>query len=191
MQGPDGLARILARALADGLPARLALLEAANGPTVDNTNPLPALIHWAQLPRDVLSSDDFPLVMVVVGQAPKFTVVNPRLADGSRVYDVRYQVGLFTWLRGTGYDQLTSARARLALGIREVLLATPEPSPGLRVDESTWRERYGDVRTPEGMAFSLAGAQTTFEAVLAETLAPVVGPVGTADAVTTTITVMP
>lgn len=171
MIGYAGVQTLVAAELAAHLPARLALLSTQLGPVLGGRDATPAFVASGQRAADHVGFDDWPFLLVVAQGMPQLrgSGMEP---DGTREYRARYTTRVFAWVRGNGYEEVDAVRARLVLAAREVLLTGQQLAATVRIDETTWDERYSDVGTDDALATSVGAAWLGFVVEVQEDLAP-------------------
>ena len=174
MRGIEDAAVAVAARVRAAMPAKLAELR---GRYEDPQ--LPDLVTVATFDQAHLSMDKWPAVLIVPG-----TTVAMRRTDTDgvdEVWEVRYRLRAFSYVRGQHEDRTAQVRYRHALALREVLM-TSRRFEGMTILADTIRESYSDVETaPEG-AGTVAAAYLEFEMTAAETLrrGSIAGTVGAA-----------
>ena len=173
MIGPDGAARKLAQHLADFLPARIELLRQQQGDVVGGPDAqvIPRLIHFTQVPILDVGVNDWPFLLVIPMQTNRMLLTDT-LDDGTKKYDCMYLTRVFVYVRGVGFDQVSSIRGRLLLATREVLLAKPSPGSGIKIEPAEMTEEHSDVATSEELGGSIAASYIDVDLKVAELLSP-------------------
>lgn len=170
MRGPDDAARLVAGRLERRVPLKLIELEGRLGlppATIDR----PRL--YAAEERPQIELDLWPAIIVVPREAD--LILTDRVS-GSETYDVNYRLRVYAFARGETFEETSTARHRLALAVREVILERPSlGDAGARVDVSGYRESYSDVDIEDRDGRSIAGAYAEFGLIIEETMASVEG----------------
>lgn len=166
MSGPEDIARTIAAAVRDGLPARLAALEAELALGA-NAIPPPRLV--AEQERDLLALAEWPAIFTVVQNLTGLDHVDGPNDDGTVTYQARYPVRLFVFVRvlaGTTnpYEEVDLLRKRYVRALRELILGAQEATA---VDVTTYAESYSDVGVDDDNRH-IAGAWVQFDALVDE-----------------------
>lgn len=175
MIGPEGVADAIRLDLERRLPERFAIIRARLAlPDTDPGLPAtgPALVLAQERWR--LAVGEYPAVFVIVLRATIFELleVDQRAPAPSlhlaRRYRVRYPVRVFGWARGQQEPDTDVNRKRLALALRETLLAG---GIGALVPDS-YSEAFSDVDGGDGadVAVTQAGALIEFAVDVEELL---------------------
>lgn len=170
MRGMREAKRITAAKLEARLPAVLETLAAQEGPEAVAALETPRFYATHEAPQ--LALDEWPAVVVVGQEAGDLRLVD-RLDEGASygdVYEATYRLRVFTFARAQSYAEVSAARDRLALAVRQVLLE--ELSVGdddARVDPTSIRESYSDVM-PDELGRSVAAAFLEVAITLTETV---------------------
>lgn len=164
MRGPEGaqallegyLAATVAAAL-DAQAARLGIVDRTTVPPRWPALPNPKIMPPAEVAK--LAEHDFPCLIVTIWDVARVERIDPSiladiddpndlpvdLADGPR-YRVTYTSRVFSFARGKDYADTQRTRFRYALAVRECLLGRPSlNSPGVSLDETSWRESYSEL----------------------------------------------
>jgi hypothetical protein len=179
MRGMTDAKNLLLAALANGMPAKVAELNARYGYHGDIALPAPKL--YAPVPRDALEIAEFPALLTDGRRADTPTMVD--LIDGSGVYTVRYLIRVYLWVLAQTQEQVIEHRDRLTQAVREVLLDGPQLEATGYIDVTAFVESYSD--TAQRSDGRLAGAFVELPVTLEETLTAT--PVATAEEIDLTV----
>lgn len=181
MIGMEGAVGLTVARLADRVPAKVAELVDRYGIGVAD---LPAPKLYAPSERSRLEPKETPAVLVV-GQDETYAGDGPTPVDaagaelwpGAIIHRFTYRIRVFVFARGTTFDETSTRRHRLALAVREVVLAdlwledpAGEDLPSAQVNPASLRGSYSDVGD-EGSRRSIAAAWVEFTATVPEVLA--------------------
>lgn len=171
MIGGEGACRLIAEHLGGRVPARVAWLLGELGPCVGGADPTPKWVHYTPVPVLEVEAERWPFLLVVPVRTVQLRLLDTH-DDGSRSFDGVYLIRVFCYVRAAGYDQVSSVRGRLSLAVREVILASPSPAAGTKIEAADLVEEFSDVDTSEDLGGSVAGTYLEFTVRVRETLAP-------------------
>jgi hypothetical protein len=168
MRGPDSAAKLVAGRLEARVPLKITELETRLGLTPGSIE-LPRL--YASEERPQIELDLWPAI-IVVPQGSELRAVE--ILNAGIAYAVTYRLRVYSFARGQEFAETSTARHRLALAVREVLLERPSlGDPGARIDPSLYRESYSDVDVDERDGRSIAGAFAEVSLIIEETMASI------------------
>lgn len=151
MLGPEGVANLVVARLRADVPPKLAELRTRLGVTAAELPDVrPEHVRWAE--QDTASIEQFPmLVVTVLGTGIDQGPVSFHGSGTSNAYSYRYLLSIFAWSRGRDRAHTQRSQWRMALAVREVLLAKRPMTPTivgpdyLTLDPNELREDYSDV----------------------------------------------
>lgn len=178
MRGVDDALGVLAGFLearmpakVDELAARLELPAVGHGPNPE-LGSLPAPAFYSTAPVTELELDKWPAVLVLPFSTPR-VVGDGQDDEGRDRYVVRYLLRVVVLARGQTFDDVAHRLRRLALGVRELVLAERSlGDAGVAVPTEGMNESWSEVEDA-GVAGSTAGMYLELNVDVDELVAPI------------------
>jgi hypothetical protein len=173
MRGPRGVRHAVTEFVRATLPVYVDGCRAAWGVTAAEL-PLPVSAPDdprtdAYLPHEPKAVDRWPLIAVTSGRRTQRHI--DYAADGSPVYEAKYPIRVYSWVKDAGYQRTQDQRDDLATAIQVMFLANTNLGSGgpLTMVPSSLVVDFSSVEAVKGERF-IAAAYVGFDVQVIETL---------------------